>query len=107
MIFTREEHANLRGGEGWVVTYTAVLKRWFFFGRPSPKKRAIKLKLESYSSVGKHQHTNDSEIYITFNRKIRFNGQKNWSPINICLKGNSHSAKNTGSTSANIYAFKF
>lgn len=107
MRFTREEHANLRGGEGCIVTYTAVLKRWLVFGRPSPKKRAIKLVLEGYASVGKHRHTKDSEIYFTFNRKIRFNGKKHWSPINICLRGNSHSAENIGERDANIYAFKF
>lgn len=107
MTFIKERHANLRGGEGWVVTYTAVLKRWIFFGDPSPKKRAIMLIVECYSSVGNHKHTNDSEIYVTFNRNIRFNGRKYWSPINICLKGNSHSAKNIGKKDAKIYAFKF
>ena len=107
MRFTHEMHANLRGGVGYVVTYTAVLKRWIFFGGPSPKKRAIKLVLKGYASVGKHRHTEDSEIYLTFNRKVRFKGQKRYCPINVCLRGNSHSAENTGGVDANIYAFKF
>lgn len=106
-VTTREEHIGLRGGEGLVTTYTKVLKKWILFGGPSPKKRVIKLVLSSGAWIGRHQHTDDSEIYITFNRDVTFNGKRYWCPINICRKGERHSAANNSRKDATIYAFKF
>lgn len=106
MRVKREEHRKLRGGKGKIVTYTTWLKKWIFFGEPD-KKQAIKLVFDPYSSVGTHKHEFDSEIYFTFNRRIRFNGKKHWFPINVCLKGHSHSAVNDSSESGNLYAMKF
>jgi hypothetical protein len=104
---TREEHIGLRGGEGLITTYTRVVRKWILFGGPSPKKRAIKLVLSEGAWIGRHKHTDDSEIYITFNRNVLFNGRKFWTPINICKKGRTHSAKNTSKKDATIFAFKF
>ena len=106
-VTTREEHIGLRGGEGLITTYTKVLKKWILFGGPSPKKRAIKLVLSSGAWIGRHQHTDDSEIYITFNREVTFNGKRYWCPINICRKGQRHSAANHSRKDATIYAFRF
>ena len=106
-VTTREEHVGLRGGEGLVTTYTRGLNKWILFGGPSPKMRMIKLVLSSGAWIGRHQHTYDSEIYITFNRNVMFNGRKYWCPINICRKGKWHSATNTSQKNATIYAFKF
>lgn len=104
---TREEHIGLRGGEGLVTTYTRVVRKWILFGGPSPKKRAIKLVLSGNAWIGRHQHTDDSEIYITFNNNVTFNGKRYWWPINICRRGKMHSACNNSRKDAVIYAFKF
>ena len=106
-VTTREEHVGLRGGEGLVTTYTRGLNEWILFGEPSPKKRVIKLVLSSGASIGRHQHTYDSEIYITFNRSVTFNGKRYWCPINICKNGKWHSAANNSKKNATIYAFRF
>lgn len=102
-----EVHECLRGGKGTVTTYTTALKKWIICGRISPTLKAIKLVFEPNASVGWHKHTDDSENYITFNRNIRFVRKSYWTPINICLKGHSHSARNIGNTPANVYAMKF
>ena len=104
---TREEHIGLRGGEGLVTTYTRVVRKWILFGGPSPKKRAIKLVLSGGAWIGRHKHTDDSEIYITFNNNVTFNGRRYYCPINICRKGKMHSACNNSGKDATIYAFKF
>jgi len=102
----RKEHLKLRGGKGKIITYTTFLKKWFFFGEPD-KKQAIKLVFTPYASVGWHWHTKDTEIYITFNRRVRFNGRKHWFPINVCLKGHKHKASNESNEEAKVYALKF
>ena len=102
----RKEHRKLRGGKGKIVVYTTWLRKWFFFGEPN-QKQLIKLVFDPYSSVGKHTHTDDSEIYFTLNRRVKFNGRKYWFPINVCLRGHSHSAVNDSNEPANVYAMKF
>lgn len=106
MRVKREEHRKLRGGKGKIVTYTTKLKKWIFFGEPD-KKQVIKLVFDPFASVGWHWHTEDSEIYITFNRRVRFNGRKHWFPINVCLKGHRHMAVNDSNEPAKLYALKF
>lgn len=101
----RKVHRGLRGGKGKVVTNTTWLKRWIFFGKPD-SLQAITLDFDPFASVGKHMHTTDIEIYITFNRFIRFNKWKFWSPINICLKGHEHCAQNLSNENARVYALK-
>lgn len=103
----REEHVSLRGGKGKITMYTTALKKWIFFGRVSEVKKAIRLEFEPHASVGWHQHTVDNEIYLTFCKSIRFNQKKNWMPINVCIKGDSHCAENIGDKSAKVYALKF
>lgn len=102
MRLYREQHANLHGGIGIVWTTTFLI-----FPKLLPNLRLIKLSLEPLSSIGKHTHTTDREIYITFDYNILFNDKSKWNFINFCRKEHSHSAENIGNTSANIYAFKF
>ena len=94
-VTTREEHIGLRGGEGLITTYTKVLKKWILFGGPSPKKRAIKLVLSSGAWIGRHQHTDDSEIYITFNREVTFNGNENYTEVTVTKDFNVYQVNTT------------
>lgn len=103
----QERHENLRGGKGVTITRTLILKKWILWGEISPRKKAVRLDLMGNSSVGKHCHKYDSEIYFTFDRNIRFNENRYFHHVNICLKGHSHSAVNLGEEKATIYALKF
>ena len=102
-----EEHRELRGGVGKVTTYTRAVRRFIFFGRFTEKFRLIKLILHEESSIGEHVHDSSNELYITFNRNIRFNNNKSWRMFNLCRKGKSHSAQNLSTKEATIFAVKF
>ena len=102
-MFNKEKHQNLHGGTGIVTTYT---RKIYFFRRRSIG-RFIILVLEPKSSIGLHQHLGDSEIYVTFNRNIRFCENKKWRFLNYCKKGNMHCAENISNKKAKIFAFKF
>ena len=96
----KERHENLRGGEGVIVTYTNII----FL-----KKRRVKIilmKMSPRATIGLHEHTEDSEIYMTMNRHVRF-GLKKKRFLNFCLKGRTHSASNQSDYWATVFAIKF
>ena len=105
MFFHKEIHKNLRGGKGTVITYTGAVRRFIVCGRSVGK--FIILRLSPGATIGMHEHTDDSEIYMTLNRKIRFCGNKYWRFSNHCHKGQSHSAANEGNKYARIFAVKY
>ena len=96
----KERHENLRGGDGVIVTYTKItfLKR--------RRVKWIIMKMSPRSTIGLHQHTDDSEIYMSFNGHVRF-GLKNNPFLNLCAKGRTHSARNQSDNWATVFAIKF
>ena len=102
-----EDHYSLRGGVGRITTCTRAVRRFILFGRFSQNMRAITLTFHEKASIGEHVHEFENEIYITFDKNIRFNNNKRWRMINFCRKGKSHSAQNVSKKHANVYAFRF
>lgn len=96
----KEKHENLRGGDGFVTTYTSVI---FLRGK---KIKLILMKMYPNSSIGLHQHVDDSEIYFTFNRHVGF-GLKKKKFFNYCPKDGTHSASNLSDRWATVFAIKF
>ena len=93
-----EVHENLRGGNGMIITRT-VKVMWLKF---------IRLDLDPKASIGHHLHDGDSELYITFNKNIRFCRNPKWKLLNFCKKGSAHSAENLSELEdARIWAVKF
>ena len=93
-----EVHQNLRGGNGMIITQTVQIMR----------VRFIKLDLDPEASIGEHLHDVDSELYISFDRNIRFSGNKEYKLFNFCRKGSNHSAENVSKERmARIWAIKF
>ena len=102
MFSLREIHRNLRGGKGIITTHTYV---FWFFGRYV--QFAI-LTFDCGSHIGWHDHLYQDEIYITFNRSIRFNQSEKWHFFNVCKSGQKHCANNLSfDFPANVYAIKF
>ena len=99
-MLIKERHESLRGGDGVIITYTKII----FL-----KKRRVKwivMKLSPRATIGLHEHTDDSEIYMTFNRNVRF-GLKKKPFLNLCTKGRTHSASNQSDYWATVFAIKF
>lgn len=99
-MFIKEKHESLRGGDGVIITYTNVI----FCGRQRIK--VILIKMSPNSTIGLHEHTDDGEIYMTFNRNVRF-GIKKTRYFNRCSKGSFHNASNFSKDWATVFAIKF
>ena len=99
-MFRKEKHESLRGGDGVIITYTNII---FFRTR---RLKLILIKMSPNSTIGLHEHTDDSEIYMTFNRNVRF-GIKKTKYFNRCPKGSFHSASNFSKDLATVFAIKF
>ena len=102
-MFYRETHQNLHDGSGFVTTYTCAVREL----RGRTMMKIIFLKLTPYAEIGLHEHNEDSEIYITLNSKVLFSNNVKWRMCHRCRIGNSHSAKNTSSKKATIFAIKY
>lgn len=102
-IFNKEIHENLHKGSGIVTTYTSVI--WNIFRRKTVK--IIFLRLHPFTTIGMHEHSEDSEIYITLNSNVFFSNNVKWKMCNRCYIGNSHSAKNISKRKATIFAIKY
>ena len=98
-MFIKERHESLRGGEGVIITYTKII----FLKRRRVK--IILMKMSPRSTIGLHQHTDDSEIYVSFNRHVRF-GLERGRFFNRCYDGNTHSASNQSDSWATVFAIK-
>ena len=98
-MFIKERHESLRGGDGIIITYTKII----FFKRR--RLKLILMKMSPTSTIGLHQHTDDSEIYFTFNKNVRFGLEKRRF-FNRCPKGGTHSASNFSKHWANVFAIK-
>lgn len=95
---TWEVHESLRGGNGMVITRTISALGMKF----------IRLDLDPKASIGLHTHDIDSELYISFNKNIRFCGDSKRKLWNLCKKGSTHSAENLSKgKTARIWAVKF
>ena len=99
-MFIKERHENLRGGNGIVITHTKVI---FFRER---RIKIIIMEMSPNSTIGLHQHVDDTEIYITNNKNVRFGIKKN-KFFNRCPKGGTHSASNLSNEGATVFAIKF
>ena len=98
-MFIKERHESLRGGDGVIITYTNVI---FFMGQ---MVKIVFIKMSPYSTIGLHEHTDDKEIYMTFNRNVRFGFEKE-KFFNRCPIGGTHSANNLSGKWATVFAIK-
>lgn len=92
-------HENFKGGA------LAANMRIFDDGH----KKIMKIRLESGASIGKHTHTDNSEIFycLSGNGEVITEGEKELlSPGNVhyCPKGGTHMLRNAGEEDLVVFA---
>lgn len=90
-------HRNLYGGVGMIITKTVRILG----------VKIIRFDLDPESTIGHHFHNAERELYISFDKNVRLNGNADWKMMSFCRKGCAHSAQNISQTIAKLWAIKF